>query len=101
MFDWDNKNVLLAQAANCASNIIAIGKGPNAVPSVLGSCKATGTSSANSTTSATGTGAISTSTSTSTSLPVPTSAAASRLSHLAAGCMPFALALSLVAFYLA
>jgi hypothetical protein len=40
VFDQDNNNVHLAQAANCGSNPIKIGKGANAVPSVTGDCPA-------------------------------------------------------------
>ncbi|KAE9362827.1 acid protease, partial [Stipitochalara longipes BDJ] len=38
VYDQDNANVLLAQAANCGSNIIPITIGLNAVPSVIGGC---------------------------------------------------------------
>lgn len=38
VFDWDNKQVHLAQADDCGSDIVAIGKGTNAVPSG-GGCK--------------------------------------------------------------
>ncbi|TVY91376.1 Candidapepsin [Lachnellula willkommii] len=45
VYDQDNSNVLLAQAANCGTNILAIGTGVNAVPSVTGGCTASSTSS--------------------------------------------------------
>lgn len=39
VFDWDNQNVHLAQAADCGSDIVAIGNGTNAVPTDKGNCK--------------------------------------------------------------
>jgi hypothetical protein len=40
VFDWDNQNVHLAQAATCgsSSDIVAIGTGSNAVPAGDGNC---------------------------------------------------------------
>ncbi|OIW28768.1 acid protease [Coniochaeta ligniaria NRRL 30616] len=38
VFDWDNQNIHLAQSADCGSNVIAIGSGADAVPSVAGGC---------------------------------------------------------------
>lgn len=38
VFDWDNQQVHLAQAADCGSNIVAIGSGTGAVPTASG-CK--------------------------------------------------------------
>ncbi len=38
VFDWNNTNIHLAQAANCGSNIVAIGTGPDAVPEANGDC---------------------------------------------------------------
>ncbi|PMD56141.1 acid protease, partial [Hyaloscypha bicolor E] len=38
VYDQDNSNVLLAQAANCGTNIVPITTGPNAVPSIVGGC---------------------------------------------------------------
>ncbi|KAJ3537249.1 hypothetical protein NM208_g6391 [Fusarium decemcellulare] len=43
VFDWDNKNVHIAQAANCGSDIVDITSGPNAVPSVSGKCSSNST----------------------------------------------------------
>lgn len=41
VFDWDNKQVHIAQAADCgSSDIVVVGKGTNAVPNVEGSCNA-------------------------------------------------------------
>ncbi|KAK4176937.1 putative eukaryotic aspartyl protease [Triangularia setosa] len=40
VFDQDNRNLHLAQAANCGSNIVAISTGTDAVPSVTGRCTA-------------------------------------------------------------
>lgn len=40
VFDWDNQEVHIAQAANCGkSDIVAVSSGKNAVPSVTGDCK--------------------------------------------------------------
>ncbi|KPM42252.1 hypothetical protein AK830_g4301 [Neonectria ditissima] len=40
IFDWDNEQVHVAQAANCGKDdIIAIGSGKDAVPDVKGNCK--------------------------------------------------------------
>lgn len=36
VFDWDNQQVHLAQAADCGSQIVAIGTGPDAVPTGVG-----------------------------------------------------------------
>ncbi|KAB5513261.1 aspartic peptidase domain-containing protein [Coniochaeta sp. 2T2.1] len=38
VYDQDNRNLHLAQAANCGSELVAIGKGRDAVPSVTGGC---------------------------------------------------------------
>lgn len=38
VFDWDNEQVHIAQAANCGTDIVAIGDGSNAVPDVEGKC---------------------------------------------------------------
>lgn len=39
VFDIDNRNIHVAQAASCGSNITVIGKGPDAVPADLaGEC---------------------------------------------------------------
>ncbi|PVH85072.1 acid protease [Cadophora sp. DSE1049] len=43
VFDQDNDNLLLAQYVDCGTNIIPIGSGVNAVPSVTGACKPTST----------------------------------------------------------
>ena len=40
VFDQDNRNIHLAQAANCGTNLVAIGSGANAVPSTAGRCSA-------------------------------------------------------------
>jgi hypothetical protein len=36
VYDQDNRNIHLAQAANCGANVVEIGSGPNAVPSIAG-----------------------------------------------------------------
>ncbi|KAK0629272.1 aspartic peptidase domain-containing protein [Bombardia bombarda] len=38
VYDQDNRNLHLAQAANCGTNVITIGSGVNAVPSSTGQC---------------------------------------------------------------
>jgi hypothetical protein len=38
VYDFDNRNVHLANSVDCGSNLVAIGKGPDAVPSVTGDC---------------------------------------------------------------
>jgi hypothetical protein len=38
VFDQDNANVHIAQAADCGTNILPITKGVNGVPSVVGDC---------------------------------------------------------------
>lgn len=40
VYDQDNRNLHLAQAANCGTNVVAIGSGSGAVPSVTGDCTA-------------------------------------------------------------
>ncbi|KAK7216077.1 hypothetical protein V2G26_004080 [Clonostachys chloroleuca] len=40
VFDWDNENAHLAQSANCTSEIVPATTGPDAVPSVVGNCEA-------------------------------------------------------------
>lgn len=40
VYDQDNRNLHLAQAANCGTNLVAISSGPDAVPSVTGDCTA-------------------------------------------------------------
>ncbi|KAL2134853.1 hypothetical protein VTI74DRAFT_10659 [Chaetomium olivicolor] len=40
VFDQDNRNIHIAQAANCGSNLVAIGSGADAVPSSTGKCTA-------------------------------------------------------------
>lgn len=40
VFDWDNEAMHVAQAADCgASDIVAVGKGKDAVPDLVGNCK--------------------------------------------------------------
>ncbi|KAM5361270.1 hypothetical protein ACJZ2D_013219 [Fusarium nematophilum] len=40
VFDWDNEEVHVAQAANCGDeDIVAVGSGSDAVPSATGKCK--------------------------------------------------------------
>ncbi|KAF8856544.1 acid protease [Acephala macrosclerotiorum] len=41
VYDQDNFNFHIAQAADCGTNMVAIGKGVNAVPSIVGACIAT------------------------------------------------------------
>ncbi|KAL2694760.1 hypothetical protein Neosp_001347 [[Neocosmospora] mangrovei] len=45
VFDWDNENIHIAQAASCSSEIVPIGRGSGAVPSVVGACGSNTTAS--------------------------------------------------------
>jgi len=45
VYDQDNRNLHLAQAANCGTELVAIGKGADAVPSIAGGCGAETSSS--------------------------------------------------------
>ncbi|KAF8861534.1 acid protease, partial [Acephala macrosclerotiorum] len=45
VYDQDNFNIHLAQAANCGTNIVPIGSGADAVPSIVGGCTASSTAS--------------------------------------------------------
>ncbi|KAI8676303.1 hypothetical protein LRP88_10687 [Fusarium phalaenopsidis] len=45
VFDWDNEEIQVAQAANCSSEIVPIGRGSDAVPSVVGACGSNTTTS--------------------------------------------------------
>jgi len=38
VFDWANANLHIAQAANCGTNIVAIGSGADSVPGGNGEC---------------------------------------------------------------
>ncbi|KAF7563920.1 hypothetical protein G7046_g183 [Stylonectria norvegica] len=38
VYDWDNRNIHLANNEDCGSNLIAIGTGPDSVPSIVGEC---------------------------------------------------------------
>ncbi|AEO71929.1 uncharacterized protein THITE_2097958 [Thermothielavioides terrestris NRRL 8126] len=38
VYDWDNRNIHLGQSADCGTNLVPIGKGPDAVPSLRGEC---------------------------------------------------------------
>ncbi|PHH63393.1 hypothetical protein CDD81_5994 [Ophiocordyceps australis] len=40
VYDWDNRNIHLANNEDCGSSLVAIGKGPDAVPSIMGECSA-------------------------------------------------------------
>ncbi|KAI9049430.1 hypothetical protein LZ554_006463 [Drepanopeziza brunnea f. sp. 'monogermtubi'] len=40
VFDQDNQNVHIAQSDDCGTNLVSIGKGPDAVPSLVGDCGA-------------------------------------------------------------
>ncbi|KAK3331431.1 aspartic peptidase domain-containing protein [Apodospora peruviana] len=46
VYDWDNRNVHLAQSAECGTNLVAIGRGANAVPNLVGECELPAVSSA-------------------------------------------------------
>ncbi|KAL2139257.1 hypothetical protein VTI28DRAFT_5444 [Corynascus sepedonium] len=59
VYDWDNRMIHLGQSDDCGSKLVAIGSGPDAVPSIAGEC-------GQSTPSSTSTSSRSTSTSSST-----------------------------------
>lgn len=40
VYDQDNQNLHLAESADCGSNLVAIGRGKDAVPNVTGDCSA-------------------------------------------------------------
>ncbi|KAF4511176.1 hypothetical protein G6O67_002996 [Ophiocordyceps sinensis] len=40
VYDWDNRNLHVANNQDCGSHLVAIGKGPDSVPSVVGECGA-------------------------------------------------------------
>ena len=40
VYDQDNQNLHLAESADCGSNLVAIGRGKDAVPAVTGDCSA-------------------------------------------------------------
>ncbi|KAB5513124.1 aspartic peptidase domain-containing protein [Coniochaeta sp. 2T2.1] len=65
VFDWDNRNIHLAQSADCGTNLVAIGAGADAVPSVVGDCAVTEPTSTSSSTTASSTPTTETSTTTS------------------------------------
>ncbi|KAG4416051.1 hypothetical protein IFR04_010814 [Cadophora malorum] len=48
VYDQDNQNLHLANAKNCGTNLVAIGTGPDAVPSIVGECGPASTSSSSS-----------------------------------------------------
>ncbi|KAK2929552.1 Aspartic peptidase A1 family [Fusarium oxysporum f. sp. vasinfectum] len=57
VFDWDNEEVHLAQAADCGDeDIVAVGSGSDAVPSETGKCKSSDITATGRAATATGTG---------------------------------------------
>jgi hypothetical protein len=42
VYDQDNRNIHLGQSADCGSELVAIGEGANAVPSITGQCPVPG-----------------------------------------------------------
>ncbi|KAF7544853.1 hypothetical protein G7Z17_g9636 [Cylindrodendrum hubeiense] len=59
VYDWDNKNIFIANGDNCGTNLVAIGSGSDAVPSLIGDCGVVATTSAEISTSAETTTAVS------------------------------------------
>ncbi|KAH7127419.1 aspartic peptidase domain-containing protein [Dactylonectria macrodidyma] len=43
VYDWDNREILLASNEDCGSNLVAVGTGPNAVADIIGECGGTQT----------------------------------------------------------
>src|SRR5438046_10666762 len=73
VYDQDNQNLLLANAANCGTNLVAIGKGVDAVPSIVGACGSPTSSTSTSSTSTSSTSPSSTSTRSTSTSSTPTS----------------------------
>ncbi|KAH6887104.1 aspartic peptidase domain-containing protein [Thelonectria olida] len=75
VYDWDNENIHLANNEDCGSNLVAIGTGPDSVPSLVGECRVaqTTTTELSSTTTTTTTSAEPTTTSTEETSTEPTS----------------------------
>jgi hypothetical protein len=67
VYDWDNRNVHLANNDDCGSNLVAIGSGPDAVPSLVGECGEATPTKTSSTTSSTTTSSSTKSSSTKSS----------------------------------
>ncbi|UNI16977.1 hypothetical protein JDV02_003359 [Purpureocillium takamizusanense] len=44
VYDWDNQNAYVAQGDDCGSHIIAIGKGADSIPQLVGECGGSTTS---------------------------------------------------------
>jgi hypothetical protein len=38
VYDWDNRNVWIANNEDCGTNLVAIGTGPDSVPDLVGQC---------------------------------------------------------------
>ncbi|CAH0017245.1 unnamed protein product [Clonostachys rhizophaga] len=74
VYDWDNRNIHLANNEDCGSNLVAIGKGANAVPSLTGDCPSSNPTSSSSTSAPASTTSVS---STSTSEPPKTTSSSS------------------------
>ncbi|KAF2494423.1 acid protease [Lophium mytilinum] len=92
VYDQDNQNLLLANTDDCGSELVAIEKGPDAVPSVTGACAASTSSSSTSSsttssspTSSTSSLSISTTTSSSSSASLSSSASSSSSSSATSG----------------
>ncbi|KAH8649680.1 aspartic peptidase domain-containing protein [Tricladium varicosporioides] len=76
VYDQDNQNLHLANAADCGTNLVAIGSGPNAVPSIAGACSpasSTTVSSISSTVSSSSSSISTSSSAVTTSTPVSSS----------------------------
>ncbi|KAL6818048.1 acid protease [Trichoderma sp. SZMC 28013] len=74
VYDWDNRNIHLANSVDCGSHLVAIGKGLDAVPLLTGDCPETAptsTSIATSTSSVGYTNSTRLSSSSNTATPVP------------------------------
>ncbi|CAG9954136.1 unnamed protein product [Clonostachys rosea f. rosea IK726] len=74
VYDWDNRNIHIANNEDCGSNLVAIGKGTNAVPSLTGDCPSSNPTSSSSTSAPASTTSVS---STSTSEPPKTTSSSS------------------------
>ncbi|XWW92354.1 hypothetical protein V2A60_000277 [Cordyceps javanica] len=79
VFDQDNKNVWLAQSADCGTNLVAFGKGANAVEALQGDCGKPPVTSSSTTTTTTSTATTSSQTS---SAPTTTTTSSSSSSSM-------------------
>ncbi|KAF4982963.1 hypothetical protein FZEAL_1533 [Fusarium zealandicum] len=69
VYDWDNRNIFVANNEDCGTQLVEIGSGPNAVPDLVGECNRSNSTTTAQSTSTTAHSASTATTSTSTMLP--------------------------------